>query len=382
MKCIGVLAALMFAMVSSVAEAQSFCVLYAFSGSSDGGNPYGGLVMGSSGSLYGTTLGGGQGAGVVFEVKKDKCNQAGNTVLHEFGSIKNDGLDPYGTLLIDPTGKQYLYGTTFYGGRSNYGTVFRLSIPGGGETIINVDVNWGLANPYAGLGRTGSADFYGTAYSGGTQNMGGVFGPNQLVLHNFGQNSRDGANPYGGVAVSKGHIYGATRYGGGGNPPNGTVYTVNTNGTGYKVLHRFLGTDGSQPYSKLLVDEGTGNLYGTTVLGGKHNQGTIFEMSPTGEILRQYHFGTQTNDGLLPIGNLVMDANHNIFGTTSGGGANGSGVIFKLDSAFQLDVLHAFGYFDGTQPQGGLMMDSSGNLYGTTSEGGDHASGTVFRLIR
>ena len=92
MKCIGVLAALMFAMVSSVAEAQSFCVLYAFSGSSDGGNPYGGLVMGSSGSLYGTTLGGGQGAGVVFEVKKDKCNQAGNTVLHEFGSIKNDGL--------------------------------------------------------------------------------------------------------------------------------------------------------------------------------------------------------------------------------------------------------------------------------------------------
>jgi hypothetical protein len=118
-----VLAALMFAMVSSVAEAQSFCVLYAFSGNSDGYKPYGGVVLGSSGSLYGTTTGGGQGAGVVFEIKKDKCDQSQDNVLHEFGSIKNDGLDPFDTLLIDPTGKLFLYGTTQSGEacRQRYG---------------------------------------------------------------------------------------------------------------------------------------------------------------------------------------------------------------------------------------------------------------------
>jgi uncharacterized repeat protein (TIGR03803 family) len=375
--------ALMFAMVSSVVEAQTFCVLYAFSGGADGYLPYGGVVLGSSGSLYGTTSSGGLGQGVVFEVKKNTCNQTQDTVLHEFGSIKNDGLTPYDTLLIDPTGKHYLTGTTRSGGSVGNGTVFTLSIPGGGETIIDVEQNWGLQNPYAGLAET-SSSFYGTAYNGGNYNAGGVFGPNGLVLHHFGKTPTDGQTPFGGVVVdSKGHIYGTTRYGGGGSPGNGIVYKVNTNNTGYKPLHRFLGTDGSQPYSKLLLDTSTGKLYGTTVSGGKFGRGTVFEMSPTtGEILRHYDFGTQSNDGSGPVGNLVMDANHNIFGTTQAGGANSGGVIFKLDSTFHLDVLHAFSYFDGTSPQGGLTMDSSGNLYGTTSESGVHASGTVFRLIR
>jgi hypothetical protein len=84
MKRIGVLAALMFGMVSA-AGAQTFCVLYTFSGGSDGDQPYGALVMGSSGVLYGTTVGGGQGGGVVFSVKKSTCKQGTNTVLHRFG---------------------------------------------------------------------------------------------------------------------------------------------------------------------------------------------------------------------------------------------------------------------------------------------------------
>jgi uncharacterized repeat protein (TIGR03803 family) len=380
MKRIGVLAALMFGMVSA-AGAQSFCVLYAFSGGADGDQPYGGLVMGSSGILYGTTVGGGQGGGVVFSVKKSTCKQGANTVLHRFGSKDGDGLAPFDTLRVDPTGK-YLYGTTLNGGSANAGTVFRLTIQGNKEEIINVSENWGLANPYAGLTGT-DTDLYGVAYNSGTKNMGGVFGPNGRVLHNFGSITNDGANPYGGVVVSKGRIYGTTRYGGGGNPGNGTVYSVNTNGSGYKVLHRFSGpSDGTQPYSKLLVDESTGNIYGTTIMGGKYNQGTIFEMSPAGKILRQYNFGAQANDGEEPAGNLVMDAQHNIFGTTIYGSANGNGVIYKLDSSFQMTVLHAFGVLDGGHPEGGLMMDSSGDLYGTAPNLGLYGSGTVFRFVR
>jgi uncharacterized repeat protein (TIGR03803 family) len=367
----------MFAMVSSVAEAQSFCVLYAFSGSPDGADPYGGLVMGSSGSLYGTTLSGGQGAGVVFGVKKNICHQEKDTVVHEFGSVNDDGLSPYDTLLIDSTGKDFLYGTTFYGGPSNNGTVFKLGIQTRKISIIDVYENWGLSHPYAGL--TENPEFYGVANGGGTEDKGGVFGPNARVLHNFGSIANDGANPYGGVIVNSGHLYGATNYGGASGPGYGVVYKLNTDGSGYKVLHRFVGSDGAYPASNLIMNGG--NLYGTTLAGGKYGYGTIFEMSLTGKILRQYHFGTQSHDGMQPIGSLVIDAG-NIFGTASGGGANNGGVIFKLDSSFHLTVLHAFGVFDGTEPQGGLMIDSAGNLYGTTSTAGAHFYGTVFRLIR
>jgi uncharacterized repeat protein (TIGR03803 family) len=383
-------AALMLVIVSArMAEAQSFCPLYAFSCGADGWYPYGGVVLGTGSSLYGTTTAGGLGSGVVFEVNRNTCHQTQNTVLHEFGSFSNDGLTPYDTLLFNPT-YQYLLGTTSGGGKggpTGGGVVFQLSIPGGGIDIIDVKENWDqLSYPYAGLGEVSrsSSLTYGTAVNGGSYNGGGVFGPHGKVFHYFGKTPEDGAHPFGGVVVdSKGHIYGTTRDGGG-NPGYGTVYTVNTNNTGYKPLHRFSGADGSQPYSKLLLDTSTGNLYGTTVNGGIFGKGTVFEMSPTdGKILKHYDFGTQSNDGIGPVGNLVMDANHNIFGTTQDGGAGPGGVIFKLDSSFDhLDVLHAFSGDDGTSPQGGLTMDSSGNLYGTTSRSGAHLCGTVFRFAR
>ena len=160
----------------------------------------------------------------------------------------------------------------------------------------------------------------------------------------------------------------------------------------FSVLHVFTGADGALPRGKLVADQ-SGNLYGTTQLGGTYDSGTVFRLANNGTFTTLYSFGSQGGDGVVPQGSLVMDQSGNLFGTTAGGGANscddsaGCGTIFEVTPGGVETVLYSFqGDSDGELPLGGVILDQSGNLYGTTFEGGgggcfytDPGCGTVFK---
>ena len=149
------------------------------------------------------------------------------------------------------------------------------------------------------------------------------------------------------------------------------------------VLYSFgAGTDGSSPDAGLIRD-GSGNLYGTTLNGGNHNAGAVFKITPAGVESVLYSFGATTTDGKVLQAGLVMDASGNFYGTTSSGGLNNTGTVFKITPAGVESVLYSFGATtsgDGFGPQAGLVMDASGNFYGTTSAGGLNNTGTVFKI--
>jgi len=166
----------------------------------------------------------------------------------------------------------------------------------------------------------------------------------------------------------------------------------------FTVLHSFNpnGGDGSTPYFGDLIFDAAGNLYGTTVSGGKGTNcgalgcGTAFELSPKaggGRTEKVLHsFSNDGNDGVNPMAGLIFDAAGNLYGTTSGGGAYGYGTVFELiptsAGGFVERTLHNFNYDgkDGANPVAGLIFDTAGNLYGTTSRGGPYQGGTAFEL--
>jgi uncharacterized repeat protein (TIGR03803 family) len=154
--------------VFEISSGGSETVLYAFAGESDGAEPVAGLLMDSSGNLYGTASGGGYDYGTVFELAPD----GSLTVLHSFGG-GSDGALPYAGVIADKAGN--LYGTTWEGGSSNRGTVFKISTDGT-ETILHAftDGSDG-AGPAASLVIDGSGNLYGTTRYGGTPNLGTIF---------------------------------------------------------------------------------------------------------------------------------------------------------------------------------------------------------------
>src|SRR5271157_1755074 len=148
------------------------------------------------------------------------------------------------------------------------------------------------------------------------------------------------------------------------------------------VLYSFKGgTDGAIPFAGL-VQDAQGNLYGTTTQGGTSNMGTVFMVDTTGKETVLYSFTGTGGDGENPYGGLVRDAQGNLYGTTVNGGAsNPKGTVFKLDTTGKETVLHSFtDNPDGALPKAGLLQDTQSNLYGTTSLGGPEGAGTVFKL--
>src|SRR5207244_1079914 len=154
----------------------------------------------------------------------------------------------------------------------------------------------------------------------------------------------------------------------------------------YEVLRGF--ETPQFPYGTLLRDAG-GNLYGTTIgggdaYGGAWSAGTVFKLSPDGTVTFLHDFST--GDGAWAV--LALDGSGNLYGTTSGGGADfgaGFGTVFKLAPDGAYTVLHSFDGSDGAYPEGGLVLDGSANLYGTTSHGGryipsGYGDGTVFKI--
>jgi uncharacterized repeat protein (TIGR03803 family) len=198
----------------------------------------------------------------------------------------------------------------------------------------------------------------------------------------------DGGTSYGGLIRDRaGNLYGTTYYGGTGGCYDGfaygcgTVFKVDPSGT-ETVLHSFTATgkDGAYPLAGLVADS-AGNLYGTTSTGGDNYAGIVFKLNKTGEETVLWGFSDAT-DGGYPAAGLIRDASGNLYGTAEGGGVYDYGVVFKLDKGGHETVLYSFSGTggDAQAPIAGLVRDAAGNLYGTTPFGGASDMGAVFKL--
>lgn len=149
----------------------------------------------------------------------------------------------------------------------------------------------------------------------------------------------------------------------------------------FTLLHSFQGTSGEYPLAGLILDS-NGNVYGTTSEGGAHGSGVVFKVSPTGDEAELHSFKGGRDDGSFSIAGLVRDAEGNLYGTTVDGGEFGFGTIFKVEENGDESLLYSFGKStkDGRYPSAGLLMDAKGNLYGTTQEGGAFGFGTIFKV--
>jgi uncharacterized repeat protein (TIGR03803 family) len=202
------------------------------------------------------------------------------------------------------------------------------------------------------------------------------------VVHNFTGGS-DGGAPFAGFTIDEaGNLYGTASHGG--TTEYGVVFTINTRGE-QTVLHNFVGgTDGANPEGSLVRDA-AGNLYGTTIAGGASGAGTVFKVTARGKETVLYSFTGKT-DGAKPVAGLTMDSRGYLYGTTTAGGSNGNGVVFKLRKnagKWIEQVLYSFGQgTDGAIPVAGVTLGSAGNMYGTTSAGGAYGYGTIFKLKR
>ena len=328
------LALVVILMITPLAAGQKFTVLYSFKGlPDDGWGPLSGVVLDSSGNIYGTTYSGGNstacpyGCGTIF-----KLDSAGNeTVLHSFN--KTDGRDVNAGVILDDAGT--LYGATRAGGDFDYGTLFKFDPSGVLTTLLSFDLTNG-SDPVGGLLRDSKGTLYGTVETG---------------------------NPCEG----------------------GEVFQLSSNND-FEILHCFNGDGGFRPQSSLIRDSG-GNLYGTTFFGGAANEGTVFRVAKSGFTV--LHSFTKGADAQIPAAGLVRDSQGNLYGTTQGSRGfmtcaqhGGCGTVFKLDASGNETVLHTFmGGVDGAAPEAGLLRDAAtGNLYGTTTRGGTFNQGTVFVL--
>jgi uncharacterized repeat protein (TIGR03803 family) len=351
-------------------------VLYSFTGGTDGKNPWGGVVRDSSGNFYGTTYyGGAGGAGVVYKVD----TTGHETVLYSFsGGL--DGGYPEGGVIIDSAGN--LYGTTEYGGAPYRGVVFKVDTAGNETVLYTFSGETDGNQPLSGLFRDSSGNLYGTTYSGGASGAGVVFKVdtlgNETVLYSF-TGGDDGGSPWAGVILdASGNIYGTTAFGGTDNA--GVVYKLDT--TGHEtVLHSFtFGADGGEPLSGVVRDS-AGDLFGTTFSGGSGGAGVVYKLNTSGHETKLYSF-TGGADGKFPSwAGVIRDSSGNFYGTTANGGTANAGVVFKLDTSGNETVVYSFpGTADGGDPYGGVVRDSAGNFYGTTQSGGASGSGMVYKL--
>jgi len=243
--------------------------------------------------------------------------------------------------------------------------------------------------PYWALLQATDGNLYGVTPSRGAYGYGTVFKitPSGALTttHSFcsGSGCPDGAGPEAGlVQAADGSLYGITVNGGAYGA--GTVFKITLSGT-LTTLQSFDYTDGSGPYTAL-VQATDGNFYGTTCCGGANGFGTVFNLTPSGTLTTLYSFCSQSGcaDGRYPYGGLIQSSDGNLYGTTTEGGANGDGTIFKITSSSTLTTLYTFcsqgGCTDGANPYAGLVQATDGNLYGTTYNGGAYNNGTVFEI--
>jgi uncharacterized repeat protein (TIGR03803 family) len=375
--------------------APKYKVLHKFTGS-DGVGPYSGVIVGQSGKLYGTTVGGGAGGccGTVFELAPQQDGTWTESVLHTFENNDHDGDAPYGSLVFDAAGN--LYGTTSSGGTHFSGVVFELTPKADKweETVLHNFCSWQNCNDggslTAGVIMDKAGSLYGTAHLV-FELFHGSDGWRETVIHHFTARRDGGGAESALIFDASGNLYGVAE-GGGDCSSCGVVFEVMpTQGGGWKelVLHRFdpNGKDGVTPAGEALTMDASGSLYGTTEVGGAFRYGTVYKLTPdsNGPWKETIIHNFKPDAGGSFPGGLVMDKAGNLYGTAgNGGGSCDCGVVYKLSPGakgkWTYTVLHRFNNIDGAVPAGNLTLDDKGNLYGGTVLGGTTADGVIFEL--
>jgi uncharacterized repeat protein (TIGR03803 family) len=425
-RVLGLTSFIFAAALAPAADAATFKVLQSFCGvdaCTDGGSPST-LVRDGDGNLYGPVLWGSRiGAGGVFRLAPHGDGW-GFKFVHKFcagGSPCKDGDSEYSGLSADAAGN--LYGSTEDGGNAaRNGVVFKLTRQQGGgwkyDRLHTFCSKKKCADGAVGDGHIvadAAGNVYGIANAGGAGH-GLVFelSPvprkqdwSEKILYTFcdqRQKCSDGAAPLSGLTFAgeaQGAVYdgasplfGTTSYQGGAHG-QGMVYMLTPTPSGpwtETILYDFCRSsgcpDGANPseYGPVIVD-GQSNVYGTTSAGGADNDGTLFKLVPdkgSWQIFKLYDFCTQTGctDGGVPHVNPVADAAGRLYGTTDEGGGNGTGTIYKFEEG-TMNVLYRFcrdqGCADGNTPRG-VVLDQSGNLFGSNNAGGAEGGGTIYEF--
>jgi uncharacterized repeat protein (TIGR03803 family) len=433
--CCGAFMALVVASAAGPARSVPWTQrsLASFNGS-DGADPTSSLIFDAMGNLYGTTSQGGTstacnalgvtGCGTVFELTPPAPGKTAWTESVLVSFDLTDGFYPTGSLVFDAEGN--LYGTASGGtisqtcGPGGCGIVFELTPPAQGQTawtesiVFSFDFTDGTG-PVGGVIFDRSGNLYGATEAGGKYQAGTIFrltppaqgktGWQETVLYSF---KGFPLSPDSGLtADAAGNYYGTTAYGG--KHGYGTVYRVSPPAPGktawkQATLASFqIGNNKSlSPYGGVTFDT-AGNLYGTTIYGGRWTKkcpdpgcGTVFKLTPrpggktpwTQQVIASFNF----NNGEIPRGGVLFDAAGNLYGTTTSGGKcseyNACGTAFMLSppaprqatwNTVTLAYFKAHGVHGGG-PAGSLIFDAAGNLYGTTTQGGTDGDGTVFEL--
>jgi len=353
-------------------------------------------------------------AAAIFSTNLLAQEQAAAVTLSTIYSFAGtDGLGPDGSLVMDKTGA--LYGVTYLGGASGFGSVFQLIPPAVAGGAWTESVLYSFAggtdgsHPYGALAINTKGDVYGSTEQGGTVNAacpngcGVVFelvppatggaAWTETVLHSF-TGATDGGTPNGALALKGTSLYGTTPIGGASG--NGTVFELSAptkkgHGWTYSLLYSFAaGTDGADPAAGVVFNK-SGALFGTTNGGGVSNAGTVFELAPpavagaawTETLIYSFEDGA---DGAYPGAGLAFDANGALYGTAEFGGSANDGTVFQLKppavagGPWTFTALHAFAGTDGANSYGSLVVAKSGVVYGTTLLGGKYGYGTIFEL--
>jgi len=344
----------------------------------NGAEPRNGVILDSSGNIFGTAYyGGDNGRGTVYEVVKGT-----NTIkaLTSFGG-DSPGAYPAGNIAMDGGGN--IYGTTESGGKANLGTIYKLASGTSTVTTLATFDRGKYGASAVGLVSDGSGNLYGGIYYGGPSDYSAVYellnGSSAVTtLATFSSIDEISALTLDG----SGNIFGTTHVGGALNDRNsygnGSIFEIAKGSGTVTTLASFNGTNGYSPVGGITFDS-DGNMFGTTTLGGAFNKGTIFEFAKGSTAITA--LASFTMDTGLSVVGVTLDSAGNIFGTTPYGGPSGLGTVYELvKGGSAITTLASFNGANGGGPFAQVTLDGRGNLYGTTTRGGTYGGGTVFGI--
>jgi uncharacterized repeat protein (TIGR03803 family) len=341
----------------------------------DGGSPspIGGLIQASDGNFYGTAAGSNSSNSAVFKLTSANA-------YTPFNLVPPNGFEPTAALVQGTDGN--FYGTTFSGGGSSDGTIFKMTSISSVTPLVFFSGANG-SNPASALVQGTDGNFYGTTSLGGGSQVGTVFRvtPTGTLASLVSFNRTNGAAPVGSLLqYTDGNFYGTTSLGGssasGSNPGDGTIFKMTPAGF-LTTLVSFNGLNGANPLAGLIKGS-DGFFYGTTGEDGSINDGTVFTMTPGGSLTTLATFTGGNGD--QPSASLVQGTDGNFYGVTEQGGS-GFGTIFRTPASGGLTTLASFDNANGNDPSGSLIQALDGNFYGTASGGGVSNDGVIFQLI-